>query len=158
MTTYTKQMQKIVDDYRLAKEPWPASSKTIAAWAFRTKRWEFPAFAAINRCADDLAAAMREEYFIDPKGRRVRVLYPVQKRSATGEQLTLWDDGRTAPKEHMHLSFQQTRRGIFWDCRQLKVNVDSYNDSHAGEEPIQIVFDFTMDLAEDAASRDDDAA
>lgn len=157
MATYTKQMQKIVEDYRLAREPWPASSKTIAAWAIRTKRWEIPASAAINRCADDLADAMREEYFIDAKGRRVRVLYPVQKRTATGEQLTLWDDGRTAPRAHMHLSFQQTRRGIFWDCRQLKVNVDSYNDSHSTEEPIQIVFDFTMDLAEDEASKDDAA-
>ncbi len=57
----------------------------------------------------------------------------------------------------MLLSFQQTRRGIFWDCRQLKINVDSYNDSHPEEEPIQTVFDFTMDLAEDEASGDNAA-
>jgi|SRR5208282_1307030 len=157
MATYTKQMQKIVEDYRLTNESWPASAKTIAAWAIRTGRWVFPASAAVNRCADDLAAAMREEYFIDKKGRRVRLLYPVQKRGVSGEQLTLWDDGRTAPREHMLLSFQQTRRGIFWDCRQLKINVDSYNDSHPEEEPIQTVFDFTMDLAEDEASGDNAA-
>jgi len=30
----------------------------------------------------------------------------------------------------------------------MKVDVDSYNDAHADNEPIQIVFDFTMDLAE----------
>jgi hypothetical protein len=30
----------------------------------------------------------------------------------------------------------------------MKIDVDSYNDAHPGAEPIQIVFDFTMDLAE----------
>jgi hypothetical protein len=30
----------------------------------------------------------------------------------------------------------------------MKVDVDSYNDAHPHAEPIQVVFDFTMDLAE----------
>ena len=30
----------------------------------------------------------------------------------------------------------------------MKVDVDSYNDLNPDEEPIQMVFDFTMDLAE----------
>lgn len=30
----------------------------------------------------------------------------------------------------------------------MKVDVDSCNDAHPDAEPIQIVFDFTMDLAE----------
>jgi hypothetical protein len=48
----------------------------------------------------------------------------------------------------MQLSFQQRRQGIVGDCRQLKTDVDSYNDAHPREEPIQMIFDFTMDLAE----------
>jgi hypothetical protein len=55
---------------------------------------------------------------------------------------------RTAPRDHMQMSFQHRRRGIVGDCRQMKVDVDSYNDSHPEAEPIQIVFDFSMDLAE----------
>ncbi len=158
MSSYSKQMQKIVEEYRRAGEPWPASAKTMAAWAIRTKRWELPASAAINKCAEDLAAAMREEYFVDRKGRRVRLLHPVQVRSANGEQMTLWDDMRTAPRSHMQLSFQQKRKGIFWDCHQLKDDVDSYNDAHPTEEPIQIIFDFTMDLAEHEAAAEVTAA
>lgn len=158
MASYIKQMQKIVEDYRLAEEPWPASAKTIAAWAISTRRWEPPASAAINRCADDLAEAMRQDYFIDSKGRRVRAFH-VAQIVQRGEQLRLWDDIRTAPRAHMQLSFQQKRRGIFWDCHQLKIEVDSYNDAHADEEPIQMVFDFTVDLAEhEAAERDEDDA
>jgi hypothetical protein len=151
MAGYWKQMQKIVEDYRLAGEPWPASSKTMASWAIRTGRWELPASAAINRCAEDLAEAMRQEYFVDEQGRRVRLLHPAQKY-VSGEQMTLWDDIRTAPRSHMQLSFQQNRKRIFWDCHQLKVDVDSYNDAHSSEEPIQMVFDFTMDLAEHEAA------
>jgi hypothetical protein len=32
MATYTKQMQKIVQEYRLSEQPWPAAAKDIADW------------------------------------------------------------------------------------------------------------------------------
>lgn len=147
MTTYKKQMQKIVEDYRLAEQPWPASAKTIADWAIETGRWQFPRAAIHRRCAEDIAAAMREEYTTDRKGRRVRLLHPAPLFAAMDHTM-VWDDIRTAPRKHMEMSFQHRRQGIVGDCRQFKVDVDSYNDSHEGDEPIQIVFDFTMDLAE----------
>ena len=48
----------------------------------------------------------------------------------------------------MHMSFQQHRRKIVGECRQLKTDLDSYNDAHSNDEPMQISFDFNMDLAE----------
>ena len=66
----------------------------------------------------------------------------------------VWDDIRTASRDHMRLSFQHRRKGIVGDCRQMKVDVDSYNDAHPEAQPIQIVFDFTMDLAELEAADD----
>jgi hypothetical protein len=90
---------------------------------------------------------MREEYMTDRKGRRVRLLHPAPLESE-GQTEMIWDDIRTAPRDHMQMSFQHRRRGIVGDCRQMKVDVDSYNDAHPDAEPIQIVFDFTMDLAE----------
>jgi hypothetical protein len=147
-----KQMQRIVDDYRLSGQPWPTSAKAIADWAILNKQWELPAAAIRRRCAEDIAAAMREEYTTDAKGRRVRLLHPASTKSSTGEQLVLWDDIRSAPRAHMEISFQQRRQQIVGDCRQFKTDVDSYNDNHSDAEPIQIVFDFTMDMAElDAA-------
>ncbi len=153
MATYTKQMQKIVEDYRLAGEPWPASAKAIADWALFTKRWELPAAAVRRRCADDIASAMREEYMTDRKGRRVRLLHPAPLLTSGGKEM-VWDDIRTAPREHMQVSFQHRRHGIVGDCRQMKVDVDSYNDAHPDAEPIQIVFDFAMDLAEIEAAEE----
>jgi hypothetical protein len=55
---------------------------------------------------------------------------------------------RTAPREHMEVAFQQRRQQIVGDCRQLKWDVDSYNQNHNAGEELQMVFDFTLDLEE----------
>jgi hypothetical protein len=34
------------------------------------------------------------------------------------------------------------------DCKQLKTDTDSYNENYNAAEPIQMIFDFTEDLAE----------
>jgi len=87
----------------------------------------------------------------DSKGRRVRVKHPA-KMWLDGEQTVLWDDIRTAPRLHMQVAFQNRRQGIVSDCRQLKADCDSYNDANPTVGPLQLVFDFTMDLAEDDAA------
>jgi hypothetical protein len=147
MANYKQQLQKIVEEYRAEGQPWPATAKGIADWALQTGRWEMPVAAIRKRCAEDIAAAMREEYTTDRKGRRVRLLHPAPLLDSV-ERTIVWDDIRTAPRSHMELSFQHRRQGIVGDCRQFKTDVDSYNDAHPADEPIQIVFDFTMDIAE----------
>lgn len=147
MTTYIKQIQGIIAQYRLTGEPWPASKVMIADWVMRQGLWELPESVARARCAEDIARAMREEYMTDPSGRRVRVKHPAST-TIHGKQMVLWDDIRTAPREHMKVSFQQRRQQIVGDCRQLKTDVDSFNDRDPAEQPIQMIFDFTMDLAE----------
>lgn len=153
MTAYRTQLQKIVADYRLAGEPWPASAKAIAGWALRTKRWKLHESTVLNRCAEEIATAMREEYITDPKGRRVRRLHAATLYR-NGVQTTLWDDIRTASRDHMVLSFQTRRKSIVGDCKQLKTDGDSYNDAHPADEPIWQDFDFTMDLLEIEAANE----
>ncbi len=147
MAKYTKQMQRIVSRYRLAGEPWPAASKSIAEWAISHGLWALPESAALSRCAEGISRAMREEYMTDANGHHIRVKHPATTK-VRGVQMVLWDDMRTASRKHMQISFQQRRQQIVGDCRQLKVDVDGYNDLNPQEEPIQTVFDFTMDLAE----------
>jgi len=154
---YTKQMQQIVSDYRTAWQPWPATAKEIAAWAIANRRWAMPTTAVINRCSQDVAEAMGELYFTDSSGRRVRALHPATV-SRQGVLCTEWDDLRTASRSHMALSYQQHRRRIVGECRELNTARMSWNDLHAKEQPIQISFDFTMDLAELGASDGDAAA
>jgi len=69
-------------------------------------------------------------------------------RTRGDEQTNIWDDIRTAPRSHMQAAFGQRRNQIVGDCRQLKADVDSYNDAHEGDFPIQLSLDFTRDIAE----------
>ncbi|MBM3476718.1 MAG: hypothetical protein FJX75_25885 [Armatimonadetes bacterium] len=55
---------------------------------------------------------------------------------------------RVAEWTHMVSAFQQRRRVIASECKQLKTDVDSYNDNHNTGDPVQLVFDFTDDIAE----------
>jgi len=74
--------------------------------------------------AEDIAAAMREEYITDRNGRRVRLLHRAAVKSGHGEQLSL------AIVANSSLTWIAT------------------TNAHPDAEPVQIVFDFTMDLAE----------
>lgn len=150
-STYSRELQNIVLQYRAAGHPWPASTRHIAAWAIQKQLWAMRPSDMMNRCADDLAKAMREEYYTDPQGRRVRAKHAA-KMLDHGKQMTLWDDGRTASRAFMAISLQGRRQQIVGDCRQLKVDVDSYNENKNPSEPIQIVFDFTLDVLEAEAA------
>jgi len=141
--TYNKQLQSLVTKYIEAGEIWPATSHELAAWALKNKLWAPQKNEVINICAEQLARAMREEYIVDPQGRKVRA-----KHAARIKQAVLWDDIRTASREHMQIALQQRRQQIVGDCHQLKLDVDSYNENKNDGTPIQMVFDFTIDLIE----------
>lgn len=143
--SYSEQMQKMVQTYRSSGGKWPASSREIAQWAISTRHWTPQASAIVAQCADQISKALRDEYYTDPQGRKVRINHAAH---SDGEQLVLWDDIRTATPEHMLLSFQQRRQQILGDCRQLKNDADSYNENRQPAVKIQMVFDFTLDLVE----------
>jgi len=147
MADYDRQLQRIVTEYRRAEQEWPASAKEIARWAIRTGRFDLRAPTVERVLAREIAQALREEYFTDSKGRRVRAKHPAKARR-NGEQITLWDDMRTAPRDHMEKAFGLRRRHIVGECRQVKADVDSYNDAHPAERLIQMVLDFTKDVEE----------
>jgi hypothetical protein len=145
--TYNEQLQELVTKYVNANEPWPATARMIAAWAVRNKWWKPQPSSIINQCADQISRAMREEYYTDPQGRRVRTKHAATLKSE-GEQQTLWADIRTADHEHMELAFQQRRRGIVADCHQLKADADSYNENNENDGCFQLSLNFTYDVEE----------
>lgn len=145
--TYTEQLHRIVGEYMDSGEPWPATSRQIAAWGLERELWAPQRSGLIDQLADQLARAMREEYINDPQGRTVRAKHATRIKQ-DGEQLTFWADIRSADPGHMQIAFQQRRQQIVGDCRQLKTDVDSYNDNANPGTPIQLVLDFTADVAE----------
>jgi len=150
--TYQEALLEIKDEYIAAGNEWPATSKQIAIWALNNGRWQPPRSKLVVQCAEEIARAMREEYIVDLQGRKVRKNHVARRKrndsEGNSQQLSFWADIRTAPREHMELAFQQRRNQILGECRQLKTDADSYNDNHPDQRPIQLVFDFTYDLAE----------
>lgn len=152
MATLNKQLQDIVRAYIDSGQNWPATTHDIARWAVTKKMWLPQPSVVIDQCANQLSRAMREEHITDPQGRVVRAKH-VARINKGGEQLAIWDDIRTADRKHMEIAFQQRRQQIVGDCRQLKTDIDSYNENRNSGTPIQMVFDFTLDLEElDAAA------
>lgn len=145
--SYNEQLQSIVNRYMKSGETWPTSTRTIAAWAIRQGYWQAQPKDLIDQCADQLSRAMREEYIRDPQGRVVRAKHAVRVHGGP-KNLTLWADIRTASPKHMRTAFQQRRMQIVGDCKQLKADVDSYNENANPGQPIQMIFDFTRDLEE----------
>ena len=114
---------------------------------YATRRWQPKSSAIIDQFADQIAHAMREEYITDPQGRKVRVKHVVRMDQG-GKQIGFWDDMRLAPRQHMEIAFQQRRQQVVGDCRQLKTDMDSYNENYNKGKPVQMSFNFTHDLEE----------
>lgn len=145
--TYHEQLRHIVNEYIESGRPWPATARDIAAWAIAQNRWKPQHNTLVKQCAEHVAEAMREEYFRDPQGRAVRAKHAA-RIMREGQQLALWADIRTADREFMQIAFQQRRQQIVGDCRQLKLDVDSYNENGNHGSSIQLVLDFSEDIAE----------
>ncbi len=147
MSTYAKQMQHIAGKYMQEHHVEYINPRDVADWAIRRGLWQPERSALMRQFTEILSRALREEYITDPQGRRVRSKHAIVEEK-DGEQTSLWGDIRTANRKHMALSFQQRRRQIVGDCRQLKTDVDSYNENYNKVEPIQMSFNFSDDLVE----------
>src|SRR5258706_13654937 len=143
--TYGDRMREIANKYIETGQQWPASTRQIARWAINEGLWQPHPSAIVDRCAEELSRAMREEYITDPQGRRVRAKHAARV-SEGGEQTTLWADMYTASPEHMAMALQQRRQQIVGDCWQLKQDVHSFNENVKPAQAIQTVFDFRDDL------------
>ena len=145
--TITEQRQKIVSTYVERGQTWPATMRQVATWAIGEGLWKPSQNTIVGQLADELARAMREEYYTDEQGRDVRTKHAA-RITDNGKQASFWDDIRSAGRKHMQTAFQQRRQQIVGDCKQLKTDVDSYNQNGNSDVAIQLVLDFTDDVAE----------
>ena len=121
---------------------------TVAAWALETGQWMPQRKNLLQFCAEELSAAAREETYTDPQGREVRKKHVVRIDDGSGKQLYLWADIEDASPDHMRLSLSQRRGGILGDCKQLKTDMESFNENNAHGATLQMSFNFDVDLSE----------
>jgi hypothetical protein len=148
--TYIETIQHYVDEYFSDTGKERATAKEIAVWLIQTGRWEAPSDLMVRQCRADVAKAMREEYIKDSSGRSVRVKHVARVKEDGERQQFFWADFRNpnTPHSHWEVSFQQRREQVVGECKQLKTDVDYCNSRFPSERQIEIVFDFTDDIAE----------
>lgn len=146
MATFNEQLLEIVEDYRASGELWPATAEQLAEWAVARERFNITRGMAISQCKEKIARAMRLEHVRDRKGRSVRKYYAARIQE-NGQMTMKWDD-LNAERPFMEISKTNRRNQILGECRQLKNDLDSYNERVCPEDPIQVEFDFTVDLEE----------
>jgi hypothetical protein len=140
-------LQDIVRNYQASGGEWPTSPRAIARWAINNHHWMPRPEAIVSQCAEQISRAMAAEYFTDANGNRIRAKHAVVHPEGSVQQV-LWDDIRTGEPKHLEVSFQQKRKNIIHECKQLKNDTDFYNEFRKPDIPVQIVFDFTLDLQE----------
>jgi hypothetical protein len=101
---------------------------------------------AISQCAERISRAMGLEHTRDKKGRSVRKYYSARIRE-NGQLVMKWDD-QNAPRPFMEVSAANRRNLVLGQCWQLKQDMDSYSERKCPDEPIQIDFNFNIDLEE----------
>ena len=155
MTTKTELLQRIWRDYESEHGHIPATAREAVEWGVDNGHIDLPEIDPYDVLAGDMARALREEYATDSRGQRYRVNHAVRV-TKSGVQYTFWARMGYAERPHMERAFAQRREQIVGDCLQLKIDVDAYNEMNKGETPVQLVLDFTHDVAERQHWRDDD--
>ncbi len=146
MPTFNEQLVRIVEDYRAAGQAWPATREQIAEWAVASDRYQLTRGMAVSQCAEKLSRAMGLEHIRDSKGRSVRKYYAARIRES-GQLVMKWDD-LNAERPFMEVAAANRRNQVLGQCWQLKNDIDSYNERRCPDEPIQIDFNFNVDLEE----------
>lgn len=150
MTGQTEQLQQLWHLYATEHDHLPAGAREVVAWAVREGKLELPRIDPLDVLADRMSSALREEYATAPNGERYRVNHAIRV-TRNGVQMTFWGIMGFAPPDHMHMAFAQRREQIISDCVQLRVDVDVYNNLNPAA-PVQLVLDFTDDVAERRAA------
>lgn len=128
----------------------------VVRWAV-LKGWQLPKpedpFAVE---AKKFADAAREQISYDKDtGKPYRQYHAITEYHG-GTQLHLWIDIDTAPRPRMHKSLTKRRDAMISDGVMLSYDADHWNAAHKAEEPIQLEWDFTLDIEWRKNSPDDD--
>ncbi len=151
MTTRVEFLQQLYRVYEHEHDHAPASAREVVEWAVDEGKLTLPVIDPIDVLAGQMASALREEYATDDEGRRYRVNHAV-RITKNGVQTTFWGIMGFARRDHMEKAFTQRREQVIGDCLQLQIDVEAYNHMNASAAPIQLVLDFTDDVAERRAA------
>jgi hypothetical protein len=150
--THTEQLQRLFHDYEkhLGKT---ATLSSAIEWGLENGRIAEPKPDPKAILIRDMRNALRAETSTDADGREYRVNAAVTFTRGGGIQESFWGtvDLKTTPEEFLSEWIGQRRKGVVDDCVKLKNDVDHINSTYPNRKPIQLVLDFSDDVAEKEA-------
>lgn len=141
--TKKEMLLRIRDEYRAEHDNAPATSRDMGEWAVATGRYRLPPHATERKCAEELADAMAMDMMTVSGGRRVRTMHTWRS-----EQRNLWDHIATISTPDMALSMSYQRNGVLGTVKQMKIDLDYFNELHPDDPALQVSFNFENDLAD----------
>ncbi|GMV31005.1 MAG: hypothetical protein AMXMBFR59_31300 [Rhodanobacteraceae bacterium] len=156
MSTKNQRLQNITRLYRQRTGNESVDMHEVAKFAAEMGYQLPKPKSGIDRLAEQLSAAAREETRRDEvTGRPYRANLAVVQW-INGNQLTLWHDIDVAPRRVAHKAFVQRREQMVGDAVQLTLDVNHWNRVHEREEPIVMPLDFADDVEWRLNSPDED--
>ncbi len=152
MSNKDEKIRKICDQFRKENENKPFNIDEVVVWAVNKKLLDLPEINNIlemqfKKLHKEVYDVVSNEYGLhnNKKYRKNRVVKTDKKDGTSG---FLWDSVDTCSRDHMWGSVKQQREQVVSEMLQMKIDVDVWNDIHQNEELIQLVLDFTDDIAE----------
>jgi hypothetical protein len=122
----------------------------FAQWAWDNHKWIIPQVDPVASIRRQASRALRDTFELDKQERLVRIYHHIQiEDPETHERIDRWVDIRTAEPPQMELSLAVRRVAVLNDVRQLKTDLDSYNDNNSFGVQLAMDFDFSKDLQEE---------
>jgi hypothetical protein len=147
MTTRNEELQALFRQYEYQHDHAPTSARVVVEWAVANGKLVLPEIDPLDVLAGEMSRALREEYATSPEGLRYRVNHAV-RITKDGAQHTFWGIMGFAHRTHMEKAFTQRRENIIGDCLQLQIDVEVYNKMNQDAPPVQLILNFTDDVAE----------
>jgi hypothetical protein len=149
----SRQMMFIVEEYMQAHgvaSMADVDMDDFAQWAWNNHKWSVPQIDPVASIRRQVSRALRDTFELDQQQRLVRIYHHIRiEDPETHDPIDRWIDIRTAEPQQMQLSFAVRRGAVLNDVRQLRTDVDSYNDNNQFGATLQMDFDFNKDLEEE---------
>lgn len=158
MAKFRDQMVNILDRYIDEVDAEPASLDDVVDWGLAQGLYHPEPQDIRKMFKSSLSDSLRQERRFDGT-RWYRAKHSI-RTSIGGVQLVLWADiDKNASYSFMKKSTADRRKAVADDAFRLKMDVDHYNEANPEEPKLQLVLDFTEDVAEmEAAAGLEDAA
>jgi hypothetical protein len=144
---YNEKMLRIYYEYLRETGQDSAELHALYQWAQSKGKWDWepPPSTRCRRFIEDMGRALKEETIIADDGAEIRAKYSVVTEK-NGELFTEWGDIRNWKKEKLEKSFQSQRLDIVQYAFRLKLAINYYNATRAGDNPFQLSFNLEPDL------------